>query len=66
SVSAEYIGTSIPDTRTDKQFNIDIDNSVPLDKVMQIIDALQSKGSHFVNVSELTGIPSTVRAEGEL
>jgi len=35
-------------------------------QVTQIIDALQYKGSHFVNVSEVTGIPSTVRAEGEL
>jgi peptidoglycan/xylan/chitin deacetylase (PgdA/CDA1 family) len=66
SVSAEYIRTSIPDTQTDKVSNVDMDNSVPLDKVTQIIDALQSKGSHFVNVSEVTGIPSTVRAEGEL
>jgi peptidoglycan/xylan/chitin deacetylase (PgdA/CDA1 family) len=66
SVSAEYIRTNLPDGRTGEPINIDIDNSVPLDKVQQIIDVLQDKGSNFVNASELTGIALTTRAEDEL
>lgn len=61
SVSAEYIGASLPDRQTDDSFNVDIDNSVPSNKYRQIIDALQSKGADFVSASELTGIPLTVR-----
>lgn len=63
SISAEYIRTSLPDGQTSEPFNVDIDNSVPLNKVQQIIDVLQNKNMDFVNASELAGVPLTVRGE---
>lgn len=68
AVSAEYIRVNLPDSRTSEPINIDIDNSVPLDKVQQIIDVLKGRGSNFVNASELTGIALTTTRieEGKL
>jgi hypothetical protein len=40
---------------------IDFDNTVPTSKIDEIIRALQEKQVVFVNASELTGIPLTIR-----
>jgi hypothetical protein len=40
---------------------IDFDNTVPPSKINEIIHALQDKKVVFVNASELTGIPLTIR-----
>ncbi|MEP0826221.1 MAG: polysaccharide deacetylase family protein [Nitrososphaera sp.] len=60
SISGEYIRAS-QYNEDDRPIQIDIDNTVPLSKIQEIIDALKDKRANFLNASELTGIELTVR-----
>lgn len=63
SITTEQIGTNLPDEKTGDPSKVDIDNSVSLNKVQQIINALQDNGADFLNASELADITLTVRKE---
>jgi peptidoglycan/xylan/chitin deacetylase (PgdA/CDA1 family) len=64
SISGEYIRESQYD-EDDRPIQIDIDNTVPLSKIQEIISALKDKRANFLNASELTGIELTVRGGGQ-
>ncbi|AFU59964.1 putative polysaccharide deacetylase family protein [Candidatus Nitrososphaera gargensis Ga9.2] len=60
SISGAFI-RDLQYDENDRPIQIDIDNTVPLSKVQEIVDALKDKRANFLNASELTGIELTVR-----
>jgi peptidoglycan/xylan/chitin deacetylase (PgdA/CDA1 family) len=60
SISGEYI-RDLQYDENDRPVQIDIDNTVPLNKVQEIIGSLKDKRANFLNASELTGIQLTIR-----